>query len=128
MISKERLIEKYRESLIIEDMPEWVDPMLAVLTEDYFDDPDWVFERKLDGERCIANKLEDASLFSRNRKRLNDVYPEIIDLLSAQGGQFILDGEMVAFDGDITSFSKLQKRIHKRDAKKITETGITENP
>jgi len=124
MTSKENLIEKYRESIIFEDMPEWIDPMLATLTQDYFDDPNWIFERKLDGERCIAYKSKDASLFSRNRKKLNDVYPEIIELLSAQEGQFIVDGEMVAFDGDITSFSKLQKRMHKRDAKKITETGI----
>jgi hypothetical protein len=29
--------------------PEWVAPMLATLTEDRFSDPDWLYERKLDG-------------------------------------------------------------------------------
>lgn len=29
-------------------------PTKAVLTEEAFSDPDWVFERQLDGERCGA--------------------------------------------------------------------------
>ena len=29
-------------------------PMKAVLTDGPFSDPEWVFERKLDGERCGA--------------------------------------------------------------------------
>ena len=28
--------------------------MKAVLTQERFSDPDWIFERKLDGIRCIA--------------------------------------------------------------------------
>ena len=36
--------------------PEWVQPMLATLTRDYFSDPEWVFEPKLDGIRCVAFK------------------------------------------------------------------------
>jgi bifunctional non-homologous end joining protein LigD len=34
--------------------PDWVDPQLATLTKDRFSDPAWIFERKLDGERCLA--------------------------------------------------------------------------
>ena len=30
--------------------------MKAVLTDERFSDPDWIFERKLDGIRCIAIK------------------------------------------------------------------------
>lgn len=36
------------------DLPSWVEPELATLTRDRFSDPDWVYERKLDGERCLA--------------------------------------------------------------------------
>lgn len=39
--------------------PDWVEPQLATLTADRFSDPGWIFERKLDGERCLA--------FSRGR-------------------------------------------------------------
>jgi bifunctional non-homologous end joining protein LigD len=36
------------------DQPGWLDPELATLTRDRFSDPAWIFERKLDGERCLA--------------------------------------------------------------------------
>jgi DNA ligase D-like protein (predicted ligase) len=122
--NKSRLIEKYRDSLREEEQPDWVEPMLATLTHDYFDDEDWIYERKLDGERCLAFKTdENVDLLSRNRKTLNKTYPEIAEALTRQDGGFIVDGEMVAFEGDVTSFSKLQQRMHKeRDAEK---TGIT---
>ena len=38
--------------------PQRVEPMLAKLSHQIFSDPDWIFERKLDGERCIALTLE----------------------------------------------------------------------
>ena len=48
--------------------PDWMGPMLATLTDLRFSDPGWIFERKLDGERCLA--FRDGSrtrLLSRNR-------------------------------------------------------------
>jgi ATP-dependent DNA ligase len=35
-------------------MPSWVEPQLATLTRERFSDPSWIYERKLDGERCLA--------------------------------------------------------------------------
>jgi len=120
---KSKLIEKYRDSLEAEEQPDWVEPMLATLTHDYFDDPDWIYERKLDGERCLAFKTgEQVALLSRNRKNLNKAYPEIVGALSRQDGSFVVDGEMVAFDGDVTSFSRLQQRMHKEGD--VEKTGI----
>ena len=34
--------------------PERAGAMKAVLTDERFSDPGWIFERKLDGIRCIA--------------------------------------------------------------------------
>ena len=52
--------------------PAWVQPMLATLTHDHFSDPAWIFEPKLDGERCLAfQKASGVRLFSRNQKLLN---------------------------------------------------------
>jgi ATP-dependent DNA ligase len=34
--------------------PRWTAPMLTVLTEKRFSREEWIFERKLDGERCLA--------------------------------------------------------------------------
>jgi hypothetical protein len=33
--------------------PGWMEPELATLTRDRFSDPAWLYERKLDGERCL---------------------------------------------------------------------------
>jgi bifunctional non-homologous end joining protein LigD len=52
-------------------------------------------------------------LWSRNEKRVDASYPEIVDALAALGcGRFVADGEIVAFDGAQTSFARLQGRIH----------------
>jgi ATP-dependent DNA ligase len=37
-----------------EPLPLGADPMLATRTKDRFSDPGWLFERKLDGERCLV--------------------------------------------------------------------------
>lgn len=47
--------------------PEWFAPMLATLTERRFSDPDWIFERKLDGERALAfHRGSEVRLLSGN--------------------------------------------------------------
>src|SRR5258705_11268321 len=93
--------------------PEWVAPMLATLTHKRFSRRGWLFEPKWDGERCLAfRRGRDLDLFSRNRIRLNAKYPEVVQAIHHQeAASFIADGEIVAFDGVITSFAKLQARM-----------------
>ncbi|ASR38854.1 ATP-dependent DNA ligase [Prauserella marina] len=101
--------------------------MLATLTDQYFSDPDWIFERKLDGVRalCVREAGEEPHLWSRNHRSADASYPELVTALAEQGGEsFVADGEIVAFDGDQTSFAKLQPRIHVNDPAKAKATGI----
>ena len=93
--------------------PTWLDPQLATLTRDRFSDPAWIFERKLDGERCLAFRDgQRLRLMTRNQKQVTSTYPEIADVLRAQqADDFIVDGEIVAFDGNQTSFARLQQRL-----------------
>src|ERR1700731_51157 len=93
--------------------PDWLEPELATLTADRFSDPAWIFERKFDGERCLAFRDgQQLRLMTRNRQRVTGTYPEIAGALRAQeAADFIIDGEVVAFDGDQTSFSRLQRRL-----------------
>jgi DNA ligase D-like protein (predicted ligase) len=83
--------------------------MKAVLTDERFSHPDWIFERKLDGIRCIA--IRDGGpgkLLSRNDLSLNGRYPEIAAALDGQKrDRFAVDGEVVAFEGEQTSFAAL---------------------
>ncbi|MGC1122692.1 MAG: non-homologous end-joining DNA ligase [Candidatus Methanofastidiosia archaeon] len=108
----EHLSGEEKSKLKKSSLPSWIDPMLATLPHDYFSDENWIFERKLDGERCLAFCSEgEVRLMSRNKKRLNVHYPELADELSNQKNEVILDGEVVTFEGDVTSFSKLQERM-----------------
>lgn len=117
--------EDERELLEASAQPDWVSPMLATLTDDRFSDPGWIFERKLDGERVMAWKDgESVRLMTRNRKEVSDTYPELAEALAAQSGEFILDGEVVAFEGSVTSFSRLQQRMQIRDPEKALNSGV----
>lgn len=108
--------------------PAWTQPMLAVLTHDQFSDDNWIFERKLDGVRCLAfRKGNTTKLMSRNRNKMNVTYPEIVDALSKQkADDFIVDGEIVAFEGSRTSFSRLQDRIgiHREKEARASKTAV----
>jgi bifunctional non-homologous end joining protein LigD len=89
--------------------------MKATLTRERFSDPNWIFERKLDGIRCVAIRSDnEVRLLSRNDLSLNGRYPEVAAALSAQPCRsFALDGEIVAFKGSATSFARLaQRRQH----------------
>jgi bifunctional non-homologous end joining protein LigD len=92
-----------------------IEPMKAVLSDKPFSDPGWIFERKLDGIRCIAIRDDGGvSLMSRTARRMNDQFPEIAEALEHQPARdFIADGEIVAFRDGITSFERLQQR-HRR--------------
>ena len=104
--------------------PDWLEPELATLTKDRFSGPGWLFERKLDGERCLSFCTgSGVRLMTRNQKEVASNYPEIAAALRDQGlgdqglgdqghGDFIVDGEIVAFRGAETSFELLQSRIH----------------
>ncbi|HEY7454097.1 MAG TPA: non-homologous end-joining DNA ligase [Thermoleophilaceae bacterium] len=89
-----------------------IEPMKAVLSDTPFSDPDWIFERKLDGIRCIAIKDDSGvSLMSRTARRMNDQFPEVAAALEREpAADFIADGELVAFRHGITSFERLQQR------------------
>ena len=93
-----------------------IEPMKAVLSDKPFSDPDWIFERKLDGIRCLATR--DASgvrLVSRTGRGMNHEYPTIVEALEREpSDDFIADGEIVAFENGITSFSRLQRRGRER--------------
>lgn len=105
--------------------PQWITPMKAVLTDDHFSDPNWIFEPKFDGERCLVFKTKDSvTLLSRNKKKINESYPEIVEALASQHGDYVLDGEIVAFENDAPSFARLQHRMHVGDAKRAKRTRV----
>jgi bifunctional non-homologous end joining protein LigD len=106
--------------------PPWIEPMLATLTDRPFSSPGWLFERKLDGVRClIFRNGASLKIMSRNRKDMTGGYPELAEAMSRQPAlDFIVDGEIVAFEGSHTSFARLQARLGLRDPQRARATGV----
>lgn len=98
------------------------EPMLATLTDEAFDDPDWVFEPKWDGIRAIAVCGEQTRLITRNQRDVSVAYPELAGLHDQVVAlDAMLDGEIVAFEDGVPSFQKLQQRMHVRDERRIEQ-------
>lgn len=99
------------KKLKVRSQPNFISPELATLTEKYFSDKDWLFEEKFDGIRCIVvSKNGTVNLYSRNHNKLNQKFPTLLEPFKKQRSKnFIIDGEIVAFEKGITSFSKLQQ-------------------
>ncbi len=80
--------------------------MLATLTDDRFDDPGWLFERKLDGVRAIAARDHVATiLWSRNQKPMDAnflvsyFFLQLIDLVGKPATFWIYGGLGVVAPG-----------------------------
>ncbi|PKF74634.1 DNA ligase D [Chryseobacterium sp. PMSZPI] len=85
--------------------------MLAKLSENAFDDKDWIFEIKWDGYRAIADLSHDEPLFySRNGISFLSKFDKVAQDLEQQKYKMILDGEIVAYDDQgRPSFQLLQQ-------------------
>jgi bifunctional non-homologous end joining protein LigD len=94
-------------------LPSAIQPMLASIAEDPFDDPNWLFEIKWDGYRVISY-IENGTvrLLSRNQNDLGPRYPELRELPKwVKAKSAILDGEVVVLDEQgRPSFSLMQQR------------------
>ena len=94
-------------------MPTAIQPMLASIAEEPFDNPNWLFEIKWDGYRVISFiEKGSARMVSRNQNDLGPRYPELRELpnlINAKAA--ILDGEVVVLDEQgRPSFSLMQQR------------------
>ncbi|MGH2539991.1 MAG: non-homologous end-joining DNA ligase [Actinomycetota bacterium] len=94
-------------------MPSFTPPMLATLTKRIFSDPAWIYEAKLDGQRSLLWKRgKTVRLITRNEKDRTSHYPDLVEAATrSDGPALIADGEIVAFRGEVTSFSQLQGRM-----------------
>ena len=95
--------------------PDWLEPELATLTQERFSDSGWLFERKLDGERCLAFRSADSiRLMTRNQKEVANNYPEIAGALRRAGLRRLHRGRRdrrLRWQRDPAS-RLLQQRIH----------------
>lgn len=95
-------------------------PMLIARQDEAFDHPDWIYELKMDGFRCLAY-IDEACVDFRNKRnlRMASRFPELSDLYRNVSGKCILDGEIVVLKNGIPDFFALQKRTLLTDQFKI---------
>jgi DNA ligase-1 len=76
-----------------------------------------VVEDKYDGVRAQVHKAGDrVELYSRTLDRVTGRYPELLDALRAIPGSFVLDAEVLAFEGErAVPFTRFQTRLGRKD-------------
>lgn len=92
-------------------LTDFIKPMLATLTDEPFDNPDWIFEVKWDGYRAVTEiNKGDIKFYSRNGLSFTELYPEVAHELKKIKKDCVIDGEVVVLDENgKPSFQKLQQ-------------------
>lgn len=81
--------------------------------------PNWLYEPKWDGFRCLVfRKHKQVLLQSKAGQPLGRYFPELVSALEKLPQErFVLDGEIVIFHDDILSFDDLLLRIHPAESR-----------
>ena len=89
-------------------------PMDALLVSEIPAGPNWEYEPKWDGFRCLAFRDgRNIELQSKSGQSLGRYFPEIVAaLLKLKASKFVLDGELVIPVKGGLSFDDLLQRIH----------------
>lgn len=102
-----------RKAVKVDPIPRDVQPMLATLVDEPFDDDRWLFELKWDGYRAIGViEPQQVTLTSRTGKDLSQQFREMENLADAfRSLPIVVDGELCVLDKDgKPDFQALQAR------------------
>jgi len=88
-----------------------IKPMLIGEIQDAFNSPDYIYELKLDGVRCIAY-LDNTGTELRNKRnlRVSSIYPELNEIHKQVKKRCILDGELIVVKDGKPDFNEMQRR------------------
>lgn len=88
-----------------------IKPMLIGEMKEAFDSPDYIYELKLDGERCIAYLDKDKTEL-RNKRNLQMLpkVPELTEIHKQVDCRCILDGELIVLKDGKPDFFEIQRR------------------
>lgn len=98
-----------------------IKPMLIGATGDAFDSPDYIYELKWDGERCIAylDPKNGTELRNKRNVKMLSKVPELADLHKQVKTQCILDGELIVLKDGKPDFFEIQRRSPMTNSFKI---------
>ena len=87
-----------------------VAPMLIAEEKPTFDSPDWIYELKLDGIRCVAYLDKSVVLRNKRNKDVTAIYPELGAIHNQARKKCIIDGEVFVLKDGKTDFFEMQRR------------------
>jgi len=88
-----------------------VKPMLIGEMQEAFDSPEYIYELKLDGERCIAYLDKDVTeLRNKQNIRMLVKVPELSNIHKQVKCRCILDGELIVIKDGKPNFYEIQRR------------------
>lgn len=89
-----------------------ISPMLIGESGEPFEDPAWIYELKLDGERAIAylDPKGGTELRNKRNKRMLPLFPELDSIHKQVKKRCILDGEYIVMVDGKPKFSEVQRR------------------
>ena len=76
----------------------------------------FLVEDKLDGIRAQVHKSADrVAIFTRTMDRIDESFPEVVELAKKLPGEVLLDGEIVPYrDGVVLPFAHIQRRLGRK--------------
>lgn len=94
--------------------------MLIAHRQEPFDSPQWIYELKLDGFRCLAY-VDEGMVDFRNKRNLQISwrFPELQEIHNFVSQRCILDGEVVIMKSGKPDFYEVQKRTIMTDKFRI---------
>lgn len=89
-----------------------IEPMLIAENVPPFEDPEWLYELKWDGERCIAylDPKEGTELRNKRNVKMLPKVPELSDIHRQAKKRCILDGELLCIVDGKPNFEAIQRR------------------
>lgn len=115
---------KYADTQLSKPYPFCLAHALEKEPEDLGEIKDWQAEYKWDGIRGQFIKRDgEVFIWSRGEELVTNQFPEIKEQLMNWKGDFVMDGEILAYkDNQVLNFSELQKRLNRKNlTKKMLE-------
>jgi len=113
--------------LPFDEMPDWVEPALALLKSKAPTGPDWTFEVKFDGYRLAVHiEPKGVRILTRGGHDWTERFPTIAEAArKLRVGTAILDGEAVVLDEKGRSdFGALQRSLGGRGGKRVSKEAV----
>ena len=87
-----------------------ISPMLISEMQDPFDSPDYIYEIKWDGIRCVSFISDVTDMRNKRNKLMIPIFPELENLHKQVKTKCILDHELLVLKNGVPDFYEVQKR------------------